>query len=180
MSKFFKQLALFTLCLFTFSSLNAQLNWEWKKPALQGNPLESIFFADANNGYSVGQHGTILKTADAGTTWTLKNFGENNLHAVYFTDLNNGYCVGDSGTIFKTTNAGTTWVDESFGSAQLRDVHFPSASVGYAIGYDGVILKTTDAGLTWSSLTSGVTDQLTAVFFTDDNTGFVIGVSGLI
>jgi photosystem II stability/assembly factor-like uncharacterized protein len=41
-------------------------------------------------------------------------------------------------------------------------------------------LKTIDAGANWSFLTSGTTIDLKSVYFTDANTGYAVGESGLI
>lgn len=63
-----------------------------------------IHFPDANTGYLVGD-GIILKTTDAGSTWTSLSFGVT-LSSVYFTDVNTGYAVGGNGAIIKTSNGG--------------------------------------------------------------------------
>jgi hypothetical protein len=44
----------------------------------------------------------------------------------------------------------------------------------------GMILKTIDSGTTWFELSSGTTNSLNAVFFTDANTGYTIGWGGTI
>ena len=58
-------------------------------------------------GFAVGSSGTILKTTNSGTTWTiLPSRTTNNLYSVNFADTTTGYAVGDIGTILKTTNSG--------------------------------------------------------------------------
>jgi photosystem II stability/assembly factor-like uncharacterized protein len=72
-----------------------------------GYGLNSVYFANANTGYAVGFYGTIMKTSNGGTDWTIQNSGtSNHLSSVFFTDANTGYAVGDLGTILKTTNGG--------------------------------------------------------------------------
>ena len=41
-------------------------------------------------------------------------------------------------------------------------------------------MKTTDAGASWGFLTSGTNIDLKSVYFTDANTGYAVGESGLI
>ncbi|MCX6247635.1 MAG: YCF48-related protein [Bacteroidetes bacterium] len=74
-----------------------------------GYGLNSVYFANANTGYAVGFYGTIMKTSNGGTDWTIQNSGTpSHLSSVYFTDANTGYAVGDMGTILKTTNGGNS------------------------------------------------------------------------
>ena len=64
-------------------------------------------FTDANTAYAVCDWGTILKTIDAGNTWTLLWSGTDfRLYSVCFTDDNTGYAVGDNCIILKTTTGG--------------------------------------------------------------------------
>src|SRR3981189_354735 len=43
--------------------------WLWGNPLPQGNTLRAMAFA-GTTGYAVGDFGTLLKTTDAGDTWT--------------------------------------------------------------------------------------------------------------
>jgi len=54
-----------------------------------------VQFIDENNGWVVGDSGTILKTTNAGATWAQQTSGtEHNLLAVCFKNLNTGWAVG--------------------------------------------------------------------------------------
>ena len=88
--------------------------------------LNSIYFTDANTGYTVGQNGTILKTINGGNDWTALTSGTTkSLNSVYFTDINTGYAVGVSGIILKTTNAGFGWIVQYSGTfSNLFSVKF--------------------------------------------------------
>ena len=71
------------------------------------NALLGVSSTDANNGTAVGDQGTIVRTADGGTTWTAQQSGTTNqLHGVSFTDANTGTAVGLQGTILRTTDGG--------------------------------------------------------------------------
>jgi len=84
------------------------LVYSWYPLSNQPNAyLNSIFFPDENIGYAAGDYGSVLKTMDAGTTWSLGlSMTNNSLQAVHFTDVNTGFVVGVNGTILKTTNGG--------------------------------------------------------------------------
>jgi photosystem II stability/assembly factor-like uncharacterized protein len=146
------------------------------------NGLTSVYFTDATTGYAVGKNGTVLKTVNGGSTWSkLVSGTTSTLNSVYFTDANTGYAVGgnyleSTATILKTIDGGSTWTsllnatDYNF---CLSSVYFIDSDTGYAVG--GGILKTIDGGATWtiSSLTPGE-----SVFFTNANTGYVVGIGG--
>lgn len=84
--------------------------------------INAIHFTDANTGFAVGAYlntssftytGTILKTSDAGLTWTSINTSANNttlvqkaLSSVKFVNPQTGYTIGDLGEGLKTTNGG--------------------------------------------------------------------------
>ena len=167
--------------IFTFSQ------WTVQSPLPQGNYLTSIRFTDANTGYVAGGGGTILKTFNAGTTWTALPSGTTKgLSSIFFVDANIGYAVGDSGTILKTVNAGATWTAQVSGTTDgLRSVYFTSANTGYAVGgayisttwsyTHGVLLKTINGGSTWTATTNSLSWIVSSVFFTDANTGYAVG-----
>jgi photosystem II stability/assembly factor-like uncharacterized protein/putative cell wall-binding protein len=155
--------------------------WSWRNPLPQGNDLSAVHFADANTGWTVGLVGTILKTADGGTTWAAQTSGTaNHLSSVYFVDANTGWAVGSFGTILKTNNGGATWARQSAGTLQtLRSVRFINANTGWAVGSgygsSSVILHTTDGGATWVPQISSTYNHLSSVHFIDASNGWVVG-----
>src|SRR5208283_5361363 len=178
--------SIFLLC-FSFLSFFAYPQWYWQNPLPQGNSLNSVFFTDSNNGCAAGDFGTIIKTIDGGTTWTIYYSGNpNGLNSIYFTDNNTGYIAGlDASTggdlILKTNDAGSTWNKVYSGPAfWLNSIYFPTNNVGYSVGFNSEILKTTDAGITWTHQNSGITDDLESVYFTDQNTGYIASQDGII
>ncbi len=95
---------------------SAQAGWFWQNPLPQGNSLGAVAMVDANTVTAVGEVGTILRTDDAGVTWTLQSSGTTqNLKGVAFTDTNTGTAVGGGGTILRTLNGGRTWITEPSG-----------------------------------------------------------------
>lgn len=61
----------------------------------------SIYFTDANTGYTVTLYGLIFKTIDGGKNWTELGSTKNSLRSVFFTKSGVGYAVGDGSTILK-------------------------------------------------------------------------------
>jgi photosystem II stability/assembly factor-like uncharacterized protein len=69
-----------------------------------GNGLNSVFFINANEGWIVGNGGTILHSTNGGATWTAQTSGTTvTLRDVFFTSPTNGYAVGNNGTILHYT-----------------------------------------------------------------------------
>src|SRR5262245_56530903 len=71
--------------------------------------LRAVAAPDANTVIVVGASGTILRTADGGTTWTrLTSPTFANLNAVTFSDAKTGIAVGGAGTILRTEDSGAS------------------------------------------------------------------------
>ena len=87
--------------------------WKWQNPIPAGNPLYAVFFTDPTHGYAAGDAGTILKTTDGGSAWTVHSVGkEVTCSSMFFTDDHTGFITGkkltDRGVILKTDDAGNT------------------------------------------------------------------------
>lgn len=77
--------------------------------------FNDVFFANAQQGWVVGDVGTIITTADGGTTWSLQasEIGKD-LFSVVFLDEQTGYAVGGGyptkkGNIISTLDGGQHW-----------------------------------------------------------------------
>src|ERR1035437_2800366 len=144
-----KKLILITCLLLV--SVFAFSQWTWQNPLSQGNPLRSVHFLNANEGFMVGNNGTIIRTIDGGTTWsTIPSGTRKRLTSICFIDENTGFISGYGGTILKSVDGGLSWVTLSTGTTRdLYSISFPSANTGFASGY-GLILKTSNSGETWN------------------------------
>ncbi len=65
-------------------------------------------------------------------------------------------------------------------NADLNSIFFINPDLGWAVGSEGTILKTTDGGEIWTLKSSGVTNDLNSVCFTDSLTGFAVSFSELL
>jgi photosystem II stability/assembly factor-like uncharacterized protein len=55
------------------------------------------------------------------------------------------------------------------------DIQFVDEQTGYAVGEDGNVIKTIDGGLTWEEISSYINKYNNAVFFHDENNGWIAG-----
>jgi photosystem II stability/assembly factor-like uncharacterized protein len=151
--------------------------WQLNYPLPTGNTLSSVWFTNANTGYAVGDAGTIIKTNNGGSNWTIGTSGTNyHLTSVFFTGADTGYAVGLGGTILKTIDAGTTWDSLSSGIVYyLLSVHFADASTGFAVGQSGTILKTSNGGALWTNQSQPITYDYNSVYFINADTGYIGG-----
>jgi photosystem II stability/assembly factor-like uncharacterized protein len=166
------------------------------KSTTEYNPIDyrynAIFFTNSTTGYCVGgfyseespimlPQGTILKTTDGGTTWSEQSNGVTlGLLSVYFVDENDGYAVGERGEIYKTINGGIDWTSTNIGFTWEPEVsHLNSiffiGDIGYIVGSGGKIYKTKNGGVDWIEQVSGTTINLNSVYFTDIDTGYIVG-----
>lgn len=57
----------------------------------------------------------------------------------------------------------------------LSDIHVFDENTAISVGAKGTMIKTTDGGTSWNSQTSGTTEWLISVHFTDNNNGWAVG-----
>ncbi|MCK4406565.1 MAG: T9SS type A sorting domain-containing protein [Bacteroidales bacterium] len=145
-----------------------------------------VFFTDANTGY-IGCYDMILKTTDAGSTWTEYQLGMGIvIFSIHFPDANTGYAAGNDMmnnlvVILKTINGGGLWTDVSptLDNEMVRCIHCTDINTCY-IGFSGgdintFIMKTTDGGSTWTDISPPFAGEVWSIFFVDENTGYSTG-----
>ena len=142
-----------------------------------------VTFADATNGFAVGQDGLILHTVNRGATWTEIQNGLT-LDSFYGAEMmgpNKLWVVGDLGVLLHTSNGGVNWVQQStFTTNSLLSISFANENNGWAVGDLGTLIRTTNGGANWSGISTGVSDVLFGVKFKDVNNGWIAGDNGLI
>ena len=148
--------------------------------------LTSVSFVGPNNGYAVGDIGTILKTNDGGSNWdlyTTNYLGYRNLRSVSFINNNNGFAVGqdaNDGTILQTTTGGAEWHEMRRNSHLIgRSVFMFNENIVFVAGDEGKVAKTMDQGLFWNTQAPGYLRDLYSVYFTGIN-GYAVGWDGII
>lgn len=93
-------------------------------PFFADAPLRAVQFVDRNEGWAVGDEGTIWHTIDAGTTWERQPSGTRaSLRGLHFLTPYTGCVVGrmemptggSVGVILQTTDGGLNWTAVSSG-----------------------------------------------------------------
>lgn len=86
-------------------SVDGGESWNHLLEPLEAVRFFSSSFFNVNNGMVAGRNGMILRTADAGNTWTEENSGTNAiLYDIHFLNLQTAYTVGENGTILSTVS----------------------------------------------------------------------------
>src|SRR5665811_519859 len=149
-------------------------NWTLKAGG-NGKRFTDSSFINGTTGWMVAIDGSVVKTTNAGSSWTSDASGiaaGTKLRGVSFLDISTGFAVGYSGLLGNGTNAGVaykyvsgTWsaMTVPAGVATLEAIHMTSATSGWAVGRApgdtgvgaGVALKTTD-GSNWVFDSSGI------------------------
>jgi len=163
------------ILLLPFIFYSSLINAQWiQKNSGTINHLYDIHFPTADVGYAVGYYGTILKSTDAGETWTALNIDPQcNLNAVRFVNRDTGFTVGDS-IIFKTTDGGLNWTKTILSNGtSLYDIKFIDDTTGFCVGSPGYLLKTTDGGASWVPKSAGSYINLSHISFPVRDTGYI-------
>lgn len=131
--------------------------WHWGNPTPTGSTLEAIGFSGAT-GYATGAFGTLIKTTDAGATWSGLPTGQ--LGAL--TELQvlsaDAFVVGGGCTARRSVDGGASFTRlyfTSLGCAEpLEGLSFTDVDTGYLALKDGTVVGSTDGGATWSPKTA--------------------------
>jgi photosystem II stability/assembly factor-like uncharacterized protein len=147
--------------------------------------LSGASFDDENNGIAVGD-GEMMRSTDAGRTWSRQDVGRIRLARVAHAGAGAALAVGEDleagslrGVILRSTDGGETWITTHRESYALYGIDFVDASTGVATGLFGTLLRTTDAGATWVHETVPAVRILIDVAMADD-IGIAVGTDNAI
>jgi photosystem II stability/assembly factor-like uncharacterized protein len=115
--------------------------WEHTATGNLRDIVRSVFFANMQYGYCVGEKGLIQVTTDGGWSWQrTEKFTERDFTCVTAPEINLAYIAGD-GVIGRSTNRGTTWeIDSTSYDSYFHDVYWDDNWV-YLCGSGGALLK---------------------------------------
>jgi len=164
----------------------------WQRISIQskGFVLHAIDFADSQNGWAVGNNGTIMATHNGGKTWqATRHWTTADLTNVKFVNPQVGYVAGTTGLydprtvtrtfgmeILRTSDGGKTWrrcyndrtTFNIWGIATLTE----NIAV---VALDGSrLIRTTDGGKTWQPIQSR-NNGFHSVIFAPDGTAWAVG-----
>ncbi|MBN8678543.1 MAG: T9SS type A sorting domain-containing protein [Chitinophagales bacterium] len=183
-----------TLLLLLCSLSNLHAQWLASPAPAANKELFKASFVNAQVGYTMSSD-HIYKTTNGGQTWTEKYYpGQISGSEVYFFNEIHfvteqiGFVVGwdflnADYLILRTDNGGNGWTpytyEQGFSIGECNDLDFPNPLTGYVAGDQGLIFKTTNGGSSWqvSSTPGGSDNELVAIDFVNDQTGFVLSLS---
>lgn len=115
----------------------------------------------------------MLSVFNVSAQWSDQTSGiTNDLNSVYFTDADNGWAVGRQGKVIHTTNGGATWTVQNSGTTKdLEQIQMINNTVGYAVGDGGTFIKYD--GSNWTTRTLLSTLDYSALYFMDENNGYI-------
>lgn len=147
------------------------ISWDVKQ-AGDNYGLFTIEAVTRTSAVALGFAGKHVYTSDGGANWNFITFlGGSEPNNIDFIDTLHGFAVGFGGC-YETTNSGRNWTWRS-DMVDGASIVFPANNTAYYVGKYLTIRKTTDTGLIWKKCV--INDDFIDVFFTDENSGWLIG-----
>jgi photosystem II stability/assembly factor-like uncharacterized protein len=158
----------------------------WQRARAPDAPLlTSLDFLDAQSGLAVGHDAVILKTTDAGETWTQQFSApaeQRPLLDVNYLTSQRAIAVGAYAAYYETADGGKTWNARKI---TAEDKHFNAIlELGEGrlliLGEAGTILGSDDNGLTWKPVPSPYKGSLFGGVIASDGAVVAFGMRGRI
>lgn len=152
------------------------INWE-ELPAPSSARFNCIDFVSVDEGYIVGEGGSVYQTQDGGESWMEQQSGTlNELYSIQCFDENNYWICGDQ-IILYSSNQGVAWIDQPISSTStFFDIHFADIDCGWTVGYRGNIWYTENGGIVGVE-ESQVEEIIFNVYPNPFNTSIIIQIS---
>ncbi len=174
-----------------YRSVDGGLSWSLVRPGpVQSGYGWQVQFTDARNGWISGPKGWLLKTSNAGESWTQVQSGL----AVGWTDVEMadplvGFAVGPTGEIVRTRNGGRLWeaglLQDTGGffapTEDLESVSVLNRDFVVAGGAFGSVYKSADGGDSWDAIGYPAVPEMWVqkVDFVSEQIGWVAGQSSV-
>jgi photosystem II stability/assembly factor-like uncharacterized protein len=131
------------------STANANFNngiaWYMVSDKTFTDDLNAVAFINTEEGFAVGNNGTVLTTRNGGATWTKTTLGTQHLNAITFMTPQIGTIVGNGGTIYHTIDGGKNWSLRTSGTtANLLKVNMVDAT----LPANAIVLRTAPSAST--------------------------------
>jgi photosystem II stability/assembly factor-like uncharacterized protein len=158
------------------NKVNAQ--WITQNAPYINDTINTSCWLNASTVFVTGKRNMIIKSDNAGITWTNKNSGVNasdydgsNIKSIKFLDSQTGFA--GSTLMYRTTNGGNNW---SLTSSSVFDEYiFVSGSISYAVkkvSSKRTLFKSTDGGASWTPKDT-ILQNTSQIIFPDALTGFL-------
>ncbi|MGA3287467.1 MAG: YCF48-related protein [Bacteroidota bacterium] len=166
----------------------AQGSWQVQNPLPTESYLLTVEPVTDNIIFAGGLGGTLLKTTDAGKTWTVRKFKDLiDIRAISFKDSLNGWLI-DSRHIYNTINGGESW-NEVYVNVDMSTYFFldivcfsntiylflepQTVKIWELPNAKSLILKSIDNGKTWLQLDQEIKGKMLCAFFLNVGVGFM-------
>jgi len=148
----------------------------WHNASVNYTPINSLNFADNQNGYAALDDGLILKTTDGGLNWVTEQIADVNLNSIFFINANIGWVVGNNGKIYKSEDGGNNWTEQASNtSVHLFDCKFISENRGWIAGDMQTVLFTDDGGSSWNTQLDSTNGTFEHISIIDANNCWITG-----
>ena len=152
--------------------------------------LTAVFFVDEKTGWAVGQWGVVLRTDDAGESWTLQRHDtsvDQPLFSVWFRDRQRGFAVGLWSLLIATADGGKTWTPVKLppppggkkADRNLLKIFANRMGTLFVAAEQGMVLKSYD-GENWSYINTGSKGSFWTGIVLNNGTLLVGGLRGTI
>jgi photosystem II stability/assembly factor-like uncharacterized protein len=161
--------------------------------------LNAIFAVDPWHVWIAGEYGTLLYSADSGSTWETRECREiypvlsekewlspvPSLYSLWFKDNASGWAVGMDGIIIHTADGGKSWRKLESPLAAEKPTLYKVKVIGnrgWAVGQYGEYMCSTDGGMTWKKMTGSLMTRywIRDLDFSDALHGIAVGEHGTI
>lgn len=141
--------------------------------------LNNIMILDNNIIVASGNQGKIVRSTNAGATWTRYTNGSADFRCSHFF-FNTVWFGGSDGKVYKSTIDNAPFTSYQTPLTSINCIKFLGPSTGYICGSGSGFYKTTNAGVNWTLKNLGIASntKLNAISFKDDLTGIVVGDNG--
>ncbi len=115
-------------------------------------PDANILYATGGIIRSSGELGSVLRSDDAGATWTLLTFTHGKINAADFLSADHGIVSTQNQGMFETLDGGQTWtrIGDTPGDTPLLDLRHRGTH-WYAASYGGCLYESFDLARTWQT-----------------------------
>jgi photosystem II stability/assembly factor-like uncharacterized protein len=150
--------------------------WTELNPKVPRVDYLGIQFVNKDTGWAVGDLGTLIKSTDGGTSWTVSE--TNTTTPILKVRSFDGQVViasGFGGKILRSVDGGETFTQVTSNvTGDLWGLQMINNTLGWSCGTANTLIKTTDAGLTWQNIeTPGYTSDYWWIDFLSESYGFI-------
>ena len=160
-------------------TINGGNNWFRLNSVMSKINFSSVFFLNNNEGYLGGNYSKLFRTTNGGVDWDSIDYEGDFIKSIFFININkgwiiNGYYVIGTEQVKKTFDGGLNWIVQ-YGTNTLNKLFFLDSLVGWTVGFGSgpSIFKTKSGGNIWSPCLLCNVGEVSSVFFTDDNKGWL-------